>query len=160
MPQLSANQLRDETDRAISRLKSDTRILVFGCENTFDVSTLKSDDSAVVKVYCIGMLPSTLMEYALKKGADGIFITGCRTGDCYYRYGNVWLDKRFEGDRKPRLRARADRKRILVSRGAEIDGARIRRALSEFRNLIAVLNASDDKLSHSGGDRRTQDVGR
>jgi len=159
MPELSANQLRAETDRVLSNLKADTKILVFGCDNTFDVSALESDNSAVVKVYCIGMLPSTLMEYALKKGTDGIFITGCRTGDCYFRYGNVWLDKRFEGSRKPRLRARADRRRIMVSRGAEIDGARIRKSLADFRSAIAGLNASDHDPPRLDTDRDTQDAG-
>ena len=135
------------------------KILVFGCENTFDVSTLESQNTAVVKVFCVGMLPSTLMEYALKKGADGIFITGCRTGDCYFRYGNVWLDKRFEGNRRPRLRARADRRRIMVSRGAETDGAKINRALIDFQKTIDELSNrhqsgdSDRRDKESSGER-------
>jgi quinol-cytochrome oxidoreductase complex cytochrome b subunit/coenzyme F420-reducing hydrogenase delta subunit len=156
MPQSSANDLRDRTNKALAGLSADTKILVFGCENTFDVAALDSANAAVVKVFCVGMLPSTLMEYALKKGADGIFITGCRTGDCYYRYGNVWLDKRFEGDRKPRLRARADRRRIMVSRGAEIDGRMIKRSLQEFQDTIEALNAEENHPHVQGGDREAQ----
>ena len=154
MPQYSADDLRNRTDVAISKLSADTRILVFGCENAFDVSSLESKNATVLKVFCIGMLPATLIEYALKKGADGIFITGCRTGDCYFRYGNVWLDKRFEGNRKPRLRARADRRRIIVSRGAETDGARIKRALADFQKTIGDLNALESEQSNEAGERR------
>ena len=97
-----------------------------------------------------------LIEYALKKGADGIFITGCRTGDCYFRYGNVWMDKRFEGNRRPRLRARADRRRITVSRGAETDGARINRALADFQKTIGKLNALESKQSGQRQDDKAQ----
>ena len=150
MPQFSADELRNRTIAAINSLSADTKILVFGCDNTFDVSMLESPGVAVLKAYCIGMLPSTLIEYALKKGADGILITGCRTGDCYFRYGNVWLDKRFDGNRQPRLRARADRRRIMVARGAETDGAKIKRALADFQQTISELNASEPARPEAG----------
>ncbi len=139
MPQYSANEMRSRTDAAMSRLTGDNRILVFGCDNALDVSTMETPDIAVVSVFCAGMLPATLVEYALKKGVDGVFVTGCRTGDCYFRYGNVWMDKRFEGSRKPRLRAGADRQRILVCRGAETDGRKIRQSLADFSKTIADL---------------------
>ncbi len=155
MPQFPVNELRNRTDAAISKLHEDNKILVFGCENAFDISVLESANTAVVEVFCVGMLPPTLVEYALAKGANGVFITGCRTGDCYFRYGNVWLDKRFEGIRKPRLRARADRRRIMVFRGAEMDSAKINRALAEFQETIddlseqkpSKLTTQDDKES-------------
>ncbi|MFC1664216.1 hydrogenase iron-sulfur subunit [Pseudomonadota bacterium] len=154
MPQFTVDELRNRTDAAISGLSAGTKIVVYGCENTFDVSALETQNAAVVKVFCVGMLPSTLIEYALKNGADGIFVTGCRTGDCYYRHGNIWLDKRFEGERKPRLRARADRRRIAVSRGAETDGTKIQKALEEFRETISDLGTP--KPGPSGLDKNDE----
>ncbi len=140
MPNYSADDMRTRTEQALKRARQGApRIIAFGCDNAYDASRLEPRGCAAVNVFCAGMLPATLVEYALKKGADGVFITGCRTGDCFFRYGNVWLDKRFEGNRKPRLRAGADRKRIRIYRGAETDGARIDAAFDDFRVYLGTL---------------------
>lgn len=137
MPQFSADDMRNLTREALAGLDTDTPILVFGCDHALDVSTLAAANTAAISLFCTGMLPATLVEFALKHGAHGVFITGCRTGDCYYRFGNLWLDQRFAGSRKPILRARADRTRIRVCRGAETDGAAIRGALAAFGEELA-----------------------
>jgi coenzyme F420-reducing hydrogenase delta subunit len=86
------------------------------------------------------MLPPTLVEYALKQGADGVMVTGCRQNDCYYRFGNRWTRMRFAGERKPSLRGRAARDRILVHGGAEPDAPLIEKDLSAFRQRLGELN--------------------
>jgi coenzyme F420-reducing hydrogenase delta subunit len=85
------------------------------------------------------MLPPTLVEYALKYGADGVMVTGCRQNDCYYRFGNRWTKLRFDGERKPSLRARAERERILVHGGAEPDAPAIKKDLNAFRERLLKL---------------------
>jgi len=137
MPQYPIDEIRARTESALAELKGDTRIIVFGCDNAADIEELQSESVAVLSLFCAGMLPPTLVEYAQKKGADGVFITGCRTGDCYFRKGNVWMDQRFEGLRKPVLRQRADRERIAVFRAAVTDVARLRRELAAFQLKIA-----------------------
>ena len=97
-----------------------------------------------IRVMCSGRVEPDLVLKALREGADGVLITGCRTGDCFDRYGNVWMDERFQGERIPMFRARADRERIVVARGAETDGRKVERALGEFRLRVRKLN--DDRL--------------
>ncbi len=140
MPQLPINDIRDHMDKAVNKLKGDSKIIILGCENALDFSLLEAHNIQVVSLFCIGMMPTTLVEYALSHGADGVFITGCRTGDCFYRYGNVWMDKRFAGERQPILRQRADRARIKVSRAAVTDRKRLHKELGEFLDYISVLN--------------------
>ena len=53
-------------------------------------------------------------EYAVRLGAEGVVITGCRESDCEFRLGDRWLQDRFAGTREPRLRAAAPRDRIAV----------------------------------------------
>jgi coenzyme F420-reducing hydrogenase delta subunit len=103
------------------------------------------------------MIPPTLVEYAQRQGAEGVFITGCRTGDCYYRLGNAWLDQRFEGRRKPVLRQRAKRDRITVYRAAETDTAKLRRRLAEFQRDIAALK-QQESASKARQDRKVSDA--
>ena len=106
MPQLTVDEMRTITDEAIAELDGDTKVLVFGCEHGLSVGRLDSKDTRGISLLCSGMLPPTLVEYALKKGADGVMVTGCRHNDCYYRFGNRWLKMRFDGVRKPILRRR------------------------------------------------------
>lgn len=141
MPQKPINDIRDHLNEAIARLEGDSKIIVIGCENGLDVSTLAASDIQILSLFCIGMMPASLVEYALVNGADGVFITGCRSGDCHYRYGNIWTDKRFEGSRQPILRRRADRARIKVFRAAATDRKALCEALTEFQNHIKKLNS-------------------
>ena len=141
MPQFPIDEVRNRTDAALARLEGDTKILVFGCGHAYDVSQLEAPNTAALPLICTGMMPPTLVEYALKKGADGVFITGCRTGDCFFRYGNVWLGKRLAGERKPELRRRAERERIAVFRAADTDGAKLRKEVADFQRAIAALKS-------------------
>jgi len=97
------------------------------------------------------------VEYAQRHGADGVFITGCRTGDCYFRLGNAWMDQRFEGRRKPVLRQRAKRDRITVYRAAETDTAKLRRRLAEFQRDIAALK-QEESASKASQERGASDA--
>jgi len=151
MPQLPIDDIRARTRSALAKLGGDTRIMVFGCDNAADIYALQTDDVAVLSFFCTGMIPPTLVEYAQRQGADGVFITGCRTGDCRFRLGNTWLDQRFEGRRKPVLRQRAKRDRIMVYRAAETDIAKLRRRLAEFRGEIAALKQEEATPKASRG---------
>ncbi len=139
MPQQPINDIREHVTAAIDSLEGENKIIIFGCDNAIDFAGLKSSNIAVVSYFCAGMIPPTMIEYALKLGADGVFITGCRTGDCYYRHGNRWFDERFAGSRQPILRKRADRRRIHIFRAAETDCKKLRKELAYFEDSLAKL---------------------
>ncbi|MGD2138672.1 MAG: hydrogenase iron-sulfur subunit, partial [Gammaproteobacteria bacterium] len=138
MPQFPIDEVRRRTEAALAGLRGEPRILLLGCDNAIDITGLQSDSVAVLSLFCVGMIPPTLVEYAQRHGADGVFITGCRSGDCYFRLGNVWMDQRFAGRRKPVLRQRARRERIGVFRAAVTDARKLRRRLADFQRDIAA----------------------
>ncbi len=140
MPQLPVDEMRTVTRETIATMTGDIKILIFGCEHGLNVGCLDSDDTRSVRLICSGMLPPTLVEYALKQGADGVMVTGCRQNDCFYRFGNRWIKERFEGARKPILRGRADRNRIRLHGAAETDKQEIEKDLSDFRMRLTELN--------------------
>ena len=144
MPQLSVDEMRRLTLETIEAMTGDLKIIVFGCEHGLNVKRLDSDDTRGIKLICSGMLPPTLVEYALKQGADGVMVTGCRHNDCYFRFGNRWTRLRFAGERKPGLRGRAERERILVHGGAEPDKPEIEQDLDQFRRRLRELNRAVD----------------
>jgi len=139
MPQLPVDEMRRLTRQAIEKMPGDLKVIVFGCEHGLDVMRLENDETRGIKLICSGMLPPTLVEYALKQGADGVMVTGCRHNDCYYRFGNRWTRMRFAGERKPSLRGRAERERIRIHGGAEPDRHAIEQDLDEFRQRLREL---------------------
>ena len=118
------------------------------------MNRLDSNDTRGIRLLCSGMLPPTLVEYALKQGADGVMVTGCRHNDCYYRFGNRWTKLRFDGERKPILRGRADRSRIRMHGGAETDKNDIEKDLTAFRAELVRLKQLED-TADDGANQNT-----
>ena len=88
------------------------------------------------------MLPPSFVEYALRAGADGVFVTGCRTDGCQYRLGNTWTDQRLLGAREPHLRSNVPAQRLRVEWGDALDAPRLEASLSEFRKQLDSLGAA------------------
>ncbi len=145
MPQQPVDDMRRQTREAVAALSGDEKIVVYGCAHGLDVDRVARADTAGVRLICSGMLPPTLVEYALKQGADGVMVVGCRENDCYYRFGNRWLKARFAGERKPTLRARAERQRVCVHGAAETDLRAVERDLERFRARLALLRAEREE---------------
>jgi len=154
MPQLPVDELRRLTRETIAAMHSEIKIILFGCDHGLNVKRLETDDSKGIGLICSGMLPPTLVEYALSQGADGVMVVGCRHNDCFYRFGNRWTKMRFEGERKPILRGRADRDRIRIHGGAETDKNDIEKDLNSFRTKLLELKqaaeTSADNLGRGG----------
>ncbi len=149
MPQLPVDEMRRLTRQALDAIPGKLKIIVYGCEQGLNVKRLDSDDTRGIRLICSGMLPPTLVEYALKHGADGVMVTGCRQNDCYYRFGNSWTRMRFDGDRKPILRRRAERDRIRIHGAAEPDKPEVDKDLEDFRKRLRELNRVTEDTSAS-----------
>lgn len=68
--------------------------LAFICERSFDQERFynadktrlaQNDEVAVMIVPCIGVISPTIVEFAMKAGAKGVLVVGCRGLDCHYR---------------------------------------------------------------------------
>lgn len=125
MPQAPLDALRSTLEAALLRLGHDAapaedepRIVVFGCDPAHggaDLTTLGGARIATVSLACAAQLPPSFIEYALRAGADGVLVAGCRIGDCGFRLGDRWFDERLAGTRAPHLRASAPRDRVRVA---------------------------------------------
>jgi coenzyme F420-reducing hydrogenase delta subunit len=137
MPQLPIKKLRLQTKAALNQLSDDVRILVYGCDHSIDVEELKNSGVAALSLTCIGMLPPSFIDYVLQEGtADGVFITGCASGDCYYRHGNTWTEQRILGQREPYLRARVAREKIEVFWTGPLQKKELSQKIQDFRNRL------------------------
>ncbi len=145
--------MRQLTRETVQAMSGDIKIVVYGCEHGLNVDRFNRGDTRGIRLICSGMLPPTLVEYALKQGADGVMVTGCRQNDCYFRFGNSWTRLRFAGERKPALRARAEHERIRVHGAAEPDLSSVEADLNEFRQHLIELNQAAAVSAATGAEQ-------
>jgi coenzyme F420-reducing hydrogenase delta subunit/ferredoxin len=150
MPQMPIGALRERLEARLAALQSERRIVVFGCDCGARVSAMESSDVAAFSLLCTGMLPPSFIEYALRCGATGVVVTGCRESGCEFRLGNRWTDERLRGVRKPRLRSRVPRERLRVVWADRGDEDSLQAALCALRELPAPLVAAPIRRRRRG----------
>ena len=142
-------ELREKTLVASQSFVKGRRILVYACEHS-GAESLQGDSTAVITMPCVAMLPPSFIDFALSRNlADGIAISGCADGDCYYRLGGDWMKDRLEGRRDPYLRRRVDRDRVRFWQIRESAKGQRRVALAEFSAALQAMpkNRSPGKSS-------------
>ncbi|WP_168798631.1 hydrogenase iron-sulfur subunit [Herbaspirillum sp. ST 5-3] len=158
MPQRPVQALRSELESALHGLTGkQPRIVVFGCDCGMSVNKLASEDVATVSLLCTGQLPPSFIEFALRNGADGVFITGCHEGECEFRLGHVWTRQRIAGEREPHLRRNnIDLTRLRLSSGSLAESHKLAGEIDAFREdllkLAPLPNASEAEESTSAGE--------
>jgi coenzyme F420-reducing hydrogenase delta subunit/Pyruvate/2-oxoacid:ferredoxin oxidoreductase delta subunit len=143
MPQLPMAVLRRELERKLAALTACPKIIVFGCDRAAQVARLEDGATAVMSLLCAGMLPPSFIEYALRSGADGVLVTGCRDGSCLYRLGSRWTEERLAGRREPHLRRTVSHERLRLVWADPQDQAFLTAAVTEFRTHLQTLLGAD-----------------
>ena len=97
------------------------------------------------------------MDYAIRKGVDGVILTGCRKGDCFHRPGNFWVEERIAGARKPQLNRSFDRQRLMVSWAAISDKKELMADIETFRRQLSELDKPGAKASSGAVSPETKE---
>lgn len=140
LPTDTIKELKEKTVKISEDLTGDSRIIVYGCQNSMDPAAMAGTEIGVVTMPCIGMLPLAFIDFVLsKKLTDGVFLTGCRDGDCSFRLGIKWTEARLVGERDPRLRKRVNQQRIGKFWAGLTRRKEFFRELSEFRTRLGKL---------------------
>jgi len=137
MPQWNVDFVRHQIDCALSDSGVEDKILLVGCEHGINVRTQSTDGVAPVTVPCIGMLPPAFIEHALRKGAAGVLLNGCRKGDCYHRLGGGWLMERLGNERRPFLRHSVDRSSVGLCWAAPPDRQELQNAIDTLQQATS-----------------------
>ena len=146
MPQQPVGALREEMERKIAALSGPVKIAVFGCECAADARRLENADTAVLNLMCSGLLPPSFVEYALRSGADGVLVTGCREGSCAYRFGAQLTEQRLTGRREPHLRPTVPVERLRLAWADRHEMSGLKETLEDFRNDLKNLGADEKRL--------------
>src|SRR5574340_161221 len=128
LPQLPIRALREALDRALAELvqpravvAAKPALVVFGCTSGVAVAPVRGPGTEAIELVCAAMLPPSFVEYALRAGADGVVVAGCREGDCAFRLGHDLVRARFAGEREPRLHTRVSAARVRTFWGSRTD---------------------------------------
>ena len=132
LPEIPIAGLRQQLQHSLAALTDSPKILLFTCQQAAGFHSLADAATAVMPMACAGMVPPSFTEYALRSGADGVVIAGCREGDCEFRLGDRWVEERFAGVREPRLRITVPRDRIAVTWSGR-DREHVRNTLTSMR---------------------------
>jgi coenzyme F420-reducing hydrogenase delta subunit/quinol-cytochrome oxidoreductase complex cytochrome b subunit len=141
MPSAPIGALRSRLREALAASTAPDRIVVFGCDRGVQVHALAAPDVVTLSLMCIGALPPSFVEYALRDGAAAVLVSGCRAGGCEYRLGQQWTEERLAGAREPHLRASVPRERLATVWADAGDEDALRAALSRLRNQLPSPHA-------------------
>ncbi|MBA4260535.1 MAG: methyl-viologen-reducing hydrogenase subunit delta [Comamonadaceae bacterium] len=146
LPQAPIGELRHRLQRQLAVMTSGRRIVVFGCDHGARVAALAAPDVAPFSLACVGMLPPSFVEYALRDGADGVLISGCAEGACEFRLGQRWSAERLAGAREPHLRAHIPAAQWATAWADASDEDGLRAALQQLRRQLDEHVARPSRL--------------
>lgn len=132
LPDLTVHDLR----RRLVAALGGSGILVFACEHAAKREAIARAGNEVLALPCIAMLPPSFIEYALRRGARGVFLLACREGECVYRLGTELTAARLAGRREPHLRPSVPRARVRVGGFGLGEEARALDALDAFASML------------------------
>ncbi len=96
----------------------------------------------VISIPCAGWVHPLTVERALRRGAAGVLVAGCRPGHCAYREGASWTGDRLSGVREPELRKdHADLERVLFLSLDAPEAATLLSAAEQFRHKCIAPTA-------------------
>jgi coenzyme F420-reducing hydrogenase delta subunit len=134
MPALPVDRLRRALDDALDRAAPP--VIVFACTPAANAAAIAGARVARIDVECAAMVPPAFVEYALRAGAAGVVVAGCRAGDCEFRLGDRWTEERVAGRRDPALRHVVPRERVRIA-WCGSDAATLERHADELARTFA-----------------------
>ena len=160
LPHRTLAALRDELEASAAGLSGQSRIVLFGCDHCAS-SKLEVPGVAVLNLPCTAALPPSFIDYALSRGlVDGVFVTGCRKGECYNRFGIDWTEGRLGRQRDPYLRRRVPKDRLAVFWAAPTEQRQLLQEISTFAERLEALHrdAPDDGPKGAGEAAQVKEV--
>lgn len=152
IPSRDIQHLHSASVQALAALRAEIKVLVYGCDHGAVLDNLGVHGAAAVSLPCTAALPASFIGYMLRHGADGIFLTGCRMGDCYNRLGNIWVEQRLALDFKhrPHLPRWVPPQRIGHYWAGPGDKARLVKAIERFQQELRDFSDNNGPKAENG----------
>src|SRR4030042_950836 len=90
----------------------------------------------IIRVPCTGKVDALHIMRSFEKGADGVYLVGCREGDCHYEKGNFRAKARVEQIRKTLDAVGIGGQRVQMYNLSSSDGPMFARFAEEMQARI------------------------
>lgn len=130
LPEQPIGRLRQTLREVLKSREPGSMVLVCRCRHSPGSPQAPEPSVVPIEVECLGMLPPSFLDFALRQGMSGVVLAGCEAGNCEFRLGDRWTLDRIAGRRAPRLRRNVSREHIISL--AQPDDASIRQAVAEL----------------------------
>ena len=117
-------------------------------------SRLKMDANVrVIRLACGSRVSPLFIIKAFERGADGVIVSGCHTGDCHYSTGNYYARRRFAILRDLLQFMGVDDDRVTFSWVSASEGNKWQEVVNETTDRVRALGALHAPPQGKGGER-------
>jgi coenzyme F420-reducing hydrogenase delta subunit len=150
------NNVKQDTDGAWS-----PKIVAFVCNwctytgaDLAGTSRLKMEANVrVIRLACSSRVNPLFIIKAFERGADGVIVSGCHTGDCHYSTGNYYARRRFAILRDLLQFMGVDDDRVTFSWVSASEGNKWQEVVNETTDRVRALGALHAPPQGKGGER-------
>ena len=100
----------------------------------------------VIRVMCVGRVDPSFVIEALRNGADGVLISGCRLGECHYDKGNYQAYQRVQVLRGVLEAVGVNPKRVKIIWCAASEGEILAKEMRTFVDELKEIGPIGDEL--------------
>ncbi len=101
----------------------------------------------IIRVPCTGKVDALHILHAFEKGADGVYLVGCREGDCHFNQGNFRAKARVEQLKKLLEAIGVGGDRLAMYNLSSSDGPMFARSAQEMHRKITEAGPSPVRLA-------------
>ena len=116
-------------------------------------SRLKMDANVrVIRLACSSRVSPLFIIKAFERGADGVIVSGCHTGDCHYSTGNYYARRRFAILRDLLQFMGVEDDRVTFSWVSASEDNKWQEVVNETTARVRALGAFHAPLQEKGGE--------
>lgn len=158
LTKLNTKTLEQELDDLLAHMGPQQTPIYIGlfCQNSvtnsqvFDLVNHSLVDEPRLKILslpCAGMVGPSFIKSAFKKGVEGILIAACRSHDCHYREGNLWLQDRLAGKRVPKVHLKDESKPVVALSFSSVESQNF---IAQAKSLLDTWQGHSHKPNKRG----------
>jgi len=140
-----------ETSKPETEGDFEPRIVAFLCKwcssagsDLAGVSRIQYPSNATpITVPCSGSVSPMYILSALKKGADGVLVSGCHIGDCHYIEGNFLARRKLHLVKELLQHVGVEPERFRMSWVSAAEGAKFSQVIKDFVTDLKPLGPQD-----------------
>ncbi|MHA1200033.1 MAG: hydrogenase iron-sulfur subunit [Candidatus Heimdallarchaeaceae archaeon] len=100
----------------------------------------------IIRVMCSGRVDPAFVLESLKKGADGVLISGCHFGECHYKSGNYKASRRIKLTQKFLEQMGINPRRVKFEFVSASEGKKFAEVVTEFVEQLKELGPLELQL--------------